>query len=79
MRPLNSKNKSFYHYFVQEYDEETQQLGDKQFFYTTQDITAKYDISRQTIYRILKSTDYNSKFKHYIEKAFVHNSILAHL
>lgn len=79
MRPLNSKNKSFYHYFVQEYNEETQQLGEKQFFYTTKDITDKYDISRQTIYRILKNPDNNSRFKHYIEKAFIHNSILSHL
>ena len=53
MRPCNSKNKSFYHYFVQELNEEDNTLGEKTFYYTTKEITDKYNISRQTIYRIL--------------------------
>ncbi len=78
MRPSNSKNKSFFHYFVQELNEEDNTLGEKTFYYTTKDITEKYGISRQTIYRILQN-NHNTKFKHYIEKSFTHHSILSHL
>tara|TARA_R110001592_G_scaffold4692_1_gene26258 strand:+ start:745 stop:981 length:237 start_codon:yes stop_codon:yes gene_type:complete len=78
MRPSNSKNKSFYHYFVQELNEEDNTLGEKTFYYTTKDITDKYNISRQTIYRILKNAE-GIKFKHYIEKSFVHCSVLDHI
>tara|TARA_R110000851_G_C12938554_1_gene552019 strand:+ start:563 stop:802 length:240 start_codon:yes stop_codon:yes gene_type:complete len=79
MRPCNSKNKSFYHYFVQELNEEDNTLGEKTFYYTTKEITDKYNISRQTIYRILKNSSTSIKFKHYIEKSFVHHSILEHI
>ena len=41
MRPSNSKNKSFYHYFVQELNEEDNTLGEKTFYYTLKDITDK--------------------------------------
>ena len=78
MRPLNSKNKSFYHYFIQDYNDVNNSLGDKQYFFTTNDITNKYNISRQTIYRILNNNQ-NSRFNHYIEKVHIHKSIIEHI
>ena len=73
MRPPNSKNKSFYHYFVQEFDEETLQLSKPEFFYTAKEITEKYNISRQTIYRLINGE--KSNFPHYIERTHIHNSV----
>ena len=73
-----SSNKSFFHYVIQEVDVETQEFGDKEYFFTAGQIREKYNISRSTLHRIL-TQEGKSKFPHFIEKCNIHHTILSHI
>lgn len=73
-----SKNKSFYHYMVTPLLEDDT-FGEKEYYFTWKDLGEKYGISRQTIYRITKFPEVKTKFRHLLEKTFVHHTIIEHL
>ena len=73
-----SANKSFYHYVIQEVDLETNEFGEKQYFFTAKEIREKYGISRSTLHRILTQNGV-PRFPHFVEKVNIHHSILSHI
>lgn len=75
---MRSSNKSFYHYTITPLLEDNT-FGEKEYYLTYKDIREKYDISRQTVYRILKNPDINTRFKHLIEKTFIHVKSIQYL
>ena len=76
---MRSSNKSFYHYTITPFNQDTNTFGQKEYYFTWKDIKEKYDISRQTIYRILKNPEVNTRFKHLIEKTFIHVKSIQYL
>tara|TARA_R110000803_G_scaffold125004_1_gene192692 strand:- start:583 stop:816 length:234 start_codon:yes stop_codon:yes gene_type:complete len=75
---MRSTNKSFYHYTITPFNSDDNTFGDKEYYFTWKDIKEKYNISRQTIYRITKDPT-KTKFKHLLEKTFIHHTITEHL
>jgi hypothetical protein len=76
----SSKNKSFYHYTVTPLiDVVAGVFGEKEYYYTRYDIKEKYNISIQTISRIIKNPAVKTKFKHLIERTYIHHTIKDHI
>jgi len=76
---MRSTNKSFYHYTITPFNEEDNTFGEKEYYFTWKDVKEKYNISRQTIYRIVNDPQVKTRFKHLIEKTFIHHTIIQHL
>jgi len=75
---MRSTNKSFYHYTVTPLLED-ETFGEKEYYFTWEDLGKKYNISRQTIYRITKDPNVKTRFKHLLEKTFIHVKSLQYL
>ena len=69
-------NKSFYHYYVNEIEEDGETWGEPVFFKTMAEMKLRYNISRATIYRLLTDPDASTKFPHKITKQFIHYTAL---
>ena len=77
---MRSTNKSFYHYTITPFDSESNTFGEKEYYFTWKDIKDKYQISRQTIYRIVSDPEnVKTRFKHLIEKTFIHVKSIQYL
>jgi len=72
---MRGQNKSFYHYYVNEIEEDGT-WGEPVFFKTMAEMKIRYNISRATVYRLLTNPDAPTKFPHKITKQFVHYTAL---
>ena len=68
------KNKSFYHYYVNEVTENG--WSDPIFFRTLQEVKDRYNISRATVYRLLTDPQATTRFAHKITKQYIHETAI---
>ena len=72
------KNVSFFHYTLRKI-QDNGGLGALEYYKTHSEITAKYGLSRATLYRICKNPSCKSRYKLFIEKDIIHTSIVNHI
>tara|TARA_R110001592_G_scaffold270846_2_gene537332 strand:+ start:3606 stop:3860 length:255 start_codon:yes stop_codon:yes gene_type:complete len=68
-------NKSFFHYYVNEAQEDGT-YSEPVFFRTLMEMKERYGISRANVYRLINQPDAPTKFPHKITKQFVHQSAI---
>ncbi len=69
-------NKSFYHYYINELNEEGK-YEEPIFFATQRQICDKYNISRNSVYKLLNNEDLvMANFPHRIHKIYIHKSVI---
>ncbi len=74
------KNNSFYHFRLQEIDpSDNNKYLDYQYFKTAYEICELYNISRASLYRILKDPSVNTSIPFRLEKVYIHKSILEYI
>lgn len=74
---MRSENKSFFHFIIHELNDEG--ITTPRYFTTAKKVCEEYNISRPTIYRLLKYPEAKTNFKHKIERRFIHTSIVDHI
>ena len=74
---MRGVNKTWIHFIITETNDDGE--TEKKYFTTAKKVSEYYDISRPTIYRLLKEPDANTFFTHKIERVKIHTSALEHL
>tara|TARA_R110000824_G_scaffold242352_2_gene431039 strand:+ start:3778 stop:4026 length:249 start_codon:yes stop_codon:yes gene_type:complete len=72
---MRGQNCSFFHYYVNEAQEDGT-WSDPIFFTTMKQLKEKYGISRASVYRLLIDPECSTRFPHKITKQFIHISAL---
>lgn len=80
MSKTRGKNISFYHFRLQEIDpSEPDKYLDYQYYKTAIDICEQYNISRASLYRVLKDPSVNTSIPFRLERVHIHNSALEYV
>jgi hypothetical protein len=68
-------NKSFYHYYVNELNEETGLYNSPAKYFTTmKELVKRYGFSRATYHRIIKNPNASTRFTHKLSQCNIHVS-----